>query len=461
MGCSPEKTRKLPRRWGGIIGFEDELTGDGRLIERNSLTWETPFPLRYVSQDTGQHDGAQTVGSFESVMRRPNGELYAEGTFDLGSSVGREAARQALDTPGGVGVSMDLDAVSFEIRIAGDLLAQLEAPREEDSADTVEKDAAGRVTVAKVNPDDEVQVTTSARIRAATIVAIPAFANAKISANPDSLEEIGGAGSDLEPIAASGSPTGMIPQEPPAEWFTDPHLTRAAALTISDDGRVYGHLALWGTCHIAHAGNGECVTPPHSAADYAYFQTGAVRTSDGFDIPVGHLTLDTRHASLSASPAATMAHYENTGTAVADVAVGEDSYGIWVAGALRPSTTVDQRRALRAAPLSGDWRQIGANLELVAALAVNVPGFPVPRTSGLVAGGTVTSLVAAGMVTHHQLPATAVAALSTGDVRYLKKLISRERQEEQRRDTVSRVRCTSSALVRRVRGSQLALRVHS
>src|SRR5699024_6608649 len=28
-------------------------------------------------------------------------------------------------------------------------------------------------------------------------------------------------------------------------------------------------------------------------------------------------------------------------------------------------------------PLSGDWRTIGGNLELVAALAVNTPGFPI------------------------------------------------------------------------------------
>jgi hypothetical protein len=54
-------------------------------------------------------------------------------------------------------------------------------------------------------------------------------------------------------------------------------------------------------------------------------------------------------------------------------------------------------RELRAAPLSGDWRDVrGDNLELIAALAVNSPGFPVPRVG--VAAGIQVSLVAAAVV---------------------------------------------------------------
>ena len=462
-----EVTRKLPRRWRGPIGFEGQLTGDGRLIELNALIWETPWPLRFVLEDVGQHDGAQVVGYAESVLRRPNGELYAEGSFDLGSPAGREAARQTLETPGGVGVSMDMDSVSFEIRIAGDLMGQIFGTPEvdEDSPPKLERDSEGRVTIMKISPDDEVQVTTSARIRAATIVAIPAFADAKITADPDSLEEI----DDAPEPAAAGAPealaAGAAPAfqlaEPPAEWFSDPRLGRPTALTITDAGQVFGHLALWGTCHISHAGSGECVTPPRSAAGYAYFRTGVVRATGGTEVPVGHLTLDTMHANLSASPASTLAHYENTGAVVADIAVGEDSHGIWVAGSLRPSATPDQIRALRAAPLSGDWRQIGSNLELVAALAVNVPGFPVPRPAGMVASGAITSLVAAGMVTHHSLPAVAVAALSSEDLRYLKTLISRERRNEARSIRRSPAPADDlSALARRVRLTTLAARVH-
>jgi hypothetical protein len=128
----------------------------------------------------------------------------------------------------------------------------------------------------------------------------------------------------------------------------------------------------------------------------------------------------------------TLAHYEHTGRAIADVNAGEDAYGIWVAGALRPGATDDQVRALRGAPLSGDWRKIGSSgLELVAALAVNVPGFPIPRPQGLAAGGAMQALVAAGMLA--PAPPTRAArrtqrkSLSEEDYAYLKRLADRER----------------------------------
>jgi hypothetical protein len=80
------------------------------------------------------------------------------------------------------------------------------------------------------------------------------------------------------------------------------------------------------------------------------------------------------------------------------VTVGEDDFGIWFAGALRTGVKPEQVRELRAGSLSGDWRYLGGNLELVAALAVNVPGFPVPRVqAGLAASGVQTALVAAGI----------------------------------------------------------------
>ncbi|MGZ7296324.1 hypothetical protein ACXWQK_08760, partial [Streptococcus pyogenes] len=36
-------------------------------------------------------------------------------------------------------------------------------------------------------------------------------------------------------------------------------------------------------------------------------------------------------------------------------------------------------REAATAPLSGDWRRVGNSLELVAALSVSTPGFPVRR----------------------------------------------------------------------------------
>lgn len=201
-------------------------------------------------------------------------------------------------------------------------------------------------------------------------------------------------------IAATNSPL------PPITWFRDPGLPGPTPLTVDDDGRVYGHLAAWNTCHTGFTGR--CVLAPRSRTDYAYFRTGAVRVWDGqagdngepVQIGAGKLTVvldkfgGDGHAppELAAMPAA--AHYDNAGCAVADVEVGEDAHGIWVAGALRSTATPEQVDALLAAPLSGDWRPINGHLELVAALGVNTPGFPLPRAR--VASGQVVSLVAAG-----------------------------------------------------------------
>lgn len=180
-----------------------------------------------------------------------------------------------------------------------------------------------------------------------------------------------------------------------AAWFRDPQFTGPQAVTISDDGYISGHLAVFGTCHIGI--QDVCVTPPMSKAAYAYFTTGAVLTTDG-EIPVGSITMDTGHASLSSNARAAASHYDDTGAVVADVAAGEDAYGIWIAGALRPGLEADKRERLRASALSGDWRAIRGNLELVAALAVNVPGFPIPRTGLAASAGVQTALVAAGVV---------------------------------------------------------------
>jgi hypothetical protein len=57
-----------------------------------------------------------------------------------------------------------------------------------------------------------------------------------------------------------------------------------------------------------------------------------------------------------------------------------------------------QVAALRAGALSGDWREIRGHLELVAALVVNVPGFPIPRVGLAASAGIQSALVAAGMV---------------------------------------------------------------
>jgi hypothetical protein len=184
---------------------------------------------------------------------------------------------------------------------------------------------------------------------------------------------------------------------PPVDWFADPHLSLPTPITITDDGRIYGHAAQWGSCHIGQ--DDVCVQPPHEDA-HPYYRTGEVVCADGTRVAVGQITVGTGHAPLhyGASPAAE--HYDNTGAAVADVAVGNDAHGIWVAGAIRPGADPLKVYELQAAgQVSGDWRRIGGALRLVGLLGVNVPGFPVPKMRARVASGEPQALLAAGRPT--------------------------------------------------------------
>lgn len=509
-------------QWEGPIGFEEELTGDGRFIESGALKWENlPIPLRWTPDDTGAHQGAVVVGKINTIERLENGVIWATGDFDLGSENGKEAHRQVKEglCPG---VSMDLDDVAFTVLVSEEVLARLEAADRPESEN-------GRVKMAEMKSDDEVMSTSSARIRAATIVAVPAFANARITlsskASKAADDKIGDIDENGDPNCScdpnddnydpkcncenekddenDGSETGdqgsmasqpaldkdedtethhqdcscdeddqnydpdcdcseqslaasAGPIRPPADWFKDPGLVEPTALRVDKNGRISGHLATWGTCHTAYPG--QCVTPPHSNSSYAFFRTGSVLTKEGQEIAVGVITMDTGHAKGELGAAATMAHYDNTGLAVADIAVGEDSYGIWVAGAVRPNVSKEQVRALRAAPLSGDWRRIGssAGLELVAALAVNTPGFPVPRPAGLVASGKMQSLVASGVMIPEAEQIKSME-LSTDDIAYLKQMVTNGQKAERKLKAgqmAARVRATRAAeLAARLKGS--------
>ena len=187
--------------------------------------------------------------------------------------------------------------------------------------------------------------------------------------------EGGGRGRHSGGVAMSMVAGGVLTK--PAEAFKDPKFTGPTPVTIEGD-RIFGHIATWGVCHIGIQDT--CVTAPHSQTNYAHYRTGVVFTDEG-RIPVGQITMSTGHASIKANAKDAVAHYDNTGSVVADVVAGEDAFGIWFAGVLRPNLTDEQVAALAASALSGDWRRTANGLELVAALAVNVPGFPIPRTS--------------------------------------------------------------------------------
>lgn len=360
-------------------------SGDGRKFDADAIEIrELPLPLLWQIKTGEGHNGSVVVGRIDYMERIENGIGNAYGVFDSGP-YGREAER--LVRNGFIrGVSADLD--QFEAT------EEAVEPADAENADGPEEVAKKKLTI------------NHARVMAATIVAKPAFQECTIyiteNGSGDNQEEevipndgVYEESTDVfatdEALIASGFLASAIPTTPPTDWFQKPNLTKATPLTVDDTGRVFGHIAAW---HVNHIGMPRATRPPRSKSKYAYFHTGVVRTDSGKDIPVGQLTLAGGHASLQANAQAAAKHYDDTASAIADVHAGEDDYGIWVAGSLRPDATESQIRALRASAPSGDWRPINGQLELVAVCQVNVPGFPIARA--LVASGKVMALVAAG-----------------------------------------------------------------
>lgn len=377
------------RPWRGPLTVEGIETGDGREFDANSLTWaDLPLPLRWNRVDS--HGGearteAVNVGNITRIWREDSGLIMGEGLLDLGDDDGRNVERK-IEGEFLRGVSVDVDSIK-------------DADMELVWPDSPTGDEADADPFAQLFASPEKVVFHKGRIRAATLVDIPAFAEAYIAL----LDEAG-------TIVAGGTPIGSLREarpvkhrtlgvdvtaRPSKDWFTNPDLSVPTGITVTPEGRVYGHAALWGTCHIGQAGL--CVTPPQED-QHPYFMTGSVYTTEGDLVSVGSITLGTGHAPIDARASVATEHYDNTGTAVADVAVGNDAHGIWVAGSIRPGTSPERIHELRASgQVSGDWRNIGGHLRLVGLLAVNVPGFPVPKIRAKYTGGRQLALVAAGL----------------------------------------------------------------
>lgn len=363
---------------------EGVASGDERMFEKDSISVrDLPLPLRWqIISDEG-HKGSVVVGRIDSIERVEGGWGNARGVFDVGA-YGREAER-LVRGKFLRGVSVDVDKFKASA-VSGDEVDEEFADKDSEKEDI---------------QNEKIKIK-SARLMGITIVPMPAFQEATILIEEEPAlydeeddvvrdgiyeERLDEYDDELAALAASAAPV-----VPPKEWFKNPKLDGMTPLTVEDDGRVFGHIATWSTNHI---GLPRGTKPPRSASNYAYFRTGVLRTTEG-DVQVGQLTLAGGHANMTFSAKEAVEHYDNTASAVADVVAGEDEFGIYVAGALRPEVTPRQVRAFRASAPSGDWRPIGNKLELVAVCAVNVPGFPIPRAILASAGGQVTALVAAG-----------------------------------------------------------------
>jgi 2'-5' RNA ligase len=401
-----EVTSTEPGAWKGILVVEDVESGDGRMFAGGSLkTAPLPLPLMWQRQTEEGHKSSVQAGRIDDVWREGN-QIWGSGVFDLEGEDGKEAYRQ-VSKKFLRGVSVDVDSVKNS-----DI--EMIFPRMSGDEDDLEKLFA----------DPDVTVFHHGRLRGATLVQFPAFVEASIAlTGGDETEALA---ASMAPVLTASGPEDEEPddaqlpdaaltihehqcgdnltacacadqvvQAPDRSLFAYPNLTGPTPLTV-DGIHVYGHAALKGTCHTGFAG--QCVTMPREES-HEYFLLGETLCSDGSTVATGTITLGTGHASTDGKVSAfdAIKHYDHTGTVVADIVTGEDEFGLWFSGALRSDLSPAKVRSLRAAKLSGDWRKFGNKLRLVALLAVNVPGFPVPRLRTAMHNGSQVALVAAGI----------------------------------------------------------------
>jgi len=398
--------------WEGVLIVEGIASGDGRKIAENALTWrELPLPLMLQTANASGHDGAVIAGSIHEIERQGQ-NIVGRGFFDSGSA-GVEAHR-LLKEGTMRGVSADIDSVMVEFLTVEGASVDAEEMLFGD-VDALEVLVAGRLMGATLTPFPAFQeafVTVLTGDEVETLVAAGSKAEGDVWCVPSPLGAWlpgeGNAEEGLAALVASAAASVEVPTNPPMEWFLPGNMTGIEPFTVHADGRCYGLVAAWGSCHIGFADR--CVPVPKSGCAYKHFRNKNVLTAEGTLVATGPIYMDTVHPNLRLVASDSQAFYADTGCGVADVALYENEFGIVAAGALRPGLSAEQVRKFRGSDVSPDWRQLGGRLEVVGLLSVNVSGFIV---EGLVASGAevsaprgvwdsvageVTALVAAGMI---------------------------------------------------------------
>lgn len=391
-----ETAAPTEKPWSGVLATVGSPTGDKRYLIPGEISHrDLPIPLQVQIVSDEGHGGAHTAGRIDQIDFIPLSEfeqadeyslddvaedaiiVFATGMLD-GSPAAVEAERLIAN---GAGISIDLPA-------------DREAIIDADTFEEVALEDADPLAAAK----GKYLHGVAGKIAAATIVNIPAFEEAEIGLEEDSVLVASAHGMAVGSFESDGNrmvPDVWIdtlvamaaPLKPDPSWFADPKLKKLTPLTITPEGRVYGHLADWDGCHTGFSN--VCVPPFRSETAYAYFNTGEIECEDGSLVAVGKLMFSMeggKHADTWLNAQEASQHYDDSTKVGAFVRAGTDRYGTWLAGALRPGLTDEEVQHLRSHPPSGDWRPIpGKGTELVAAFCVAVGGFPIPRA--MVASG--------------------------------------------------------------------------
>lgn len=407
-----------------VTGVPTVDNGVKRILDPDGGSW-LPLPLPLMLMDDGPHgdsSDAPICGRIDAISVAGNayqgtGVFFDDSSDPTVRAIGSKAAALVGDMRR-LGISIDMVDTDWDMMAysngsvssldeANDPISDgddgpggpaTEANYPDDIPMPIE--AETDVIQELIDPDNDgdvdfelIMCATQWVIAGATVCPVQALApQSTIALIASAAKRTGKWNSETDFIGPvlTASAAGLAPELPPAEWFDDPKLEQLTALTVTEDGRVFGHMAPWDGCHTGFPGT--CVPPPRSPSNYAGFHLGELVTADGSKVAVGTLTMDTGHAGHRLSADRAMAHYDNTGTAAAFVRAGEDQFGIWVAGSLSARLSAADAQALMASKPSGDWREVfrGKGRDLIGVLQVNVPGFPVPRAltaSGLLPGG--------------------------------------------------------------------------
>lgn len=373
--------------WKGLLATEGKPTDDRRFLMEVD---HRELPLSLMAQlvtDEG-HNGAQLAAKITEIWRveseddqgRPVTEIWGSGPFDEGE-FGQEVAR-LVKGEFLLGLSIDFNA-------SESFLLDPETYEIMDTESMGMEDLMG----------GDFLTGLKGKIMGATLVPFPAFEDSRVSVITASAgqviytDEVDHKERFHALVAAAG------PLKPPYDWFKDPYLSGLTPLTITKEGRVYGHLADWDGCHTGF--QGVCVPPFRSMSDYAFFNVGEIETAEGELVPCGKLMFcmeGNGHAPTDdyLGYDEIQAYYDDATKVGAFVRAGSDKWGTWLAGALRPKLTEAEVQHLRTHPPSGDWRPIkNGPSDLVAAFSVPIPGFPIARGRALVAsaGGEITAII--------------------------------------------------------------------
>lgn len=373
VGGTYDTDGTLPDGWRGPIASLDVPTSDRRMLAtpKNGKVKSRAYPLTLTRNHVGDPTGYPTIGSVDNVWMQ-DGMLYGEGRFDLGGPDGQDAARQ----------------------LAGGFLNRVSIDPVEVSAENRAYSAAGEpldLQDGDEMPEGAYAVTTFTdwTLAGLAMVPIPAYTNAAVDPVYGYAPTLNAP--DAAIIASVG---GQIFS---SDFFQNPNLTEPTPLTVTEEGHVYGHVRLSGTCYQYGGGQGNggfCLEPPTSDCGYAKFMVQGAKMDDGSIKAVGALTFGEGHESRG-SLAASQAHYNNVATIAAKGIVGDDEFGVWFSGEVTDNAR-DKAYDLLLSPMSGHWEpdSDSGHLELMAIHIVVTPGYTVRRiVAGFDEAGQPNSLI--------------------------------------------------------------------